>query len=43
MLLNLLLRRSLMLHATVGLVAAVVVFLFNGWFNASFLPALGVS
>lgn len=43
MLLNLLLRRSLMLHAAVGGLAALAVFLFNGWFNGTFLPLLGVS
>lgn len=42
MMLKLILRRSLSLHAAVGLCAAVVVYFFNHEFNTIFLPMLGV-
>ncbi|CAM5296370.1 methyl-accepting chemotaxis protein [Thauera mechernichensis] len=36
------LRRSLVMLGAIALAAGVTVFLFNEWFNASFLPALGI-
>jgi methyl-accepting chemotaxis protein len=39
---QLMLRRSMLVGLVIGLLAAVVVVLFNGWFHESLLPAIGL-
>lgn len=43
MLLNLLLRRSLVVFGLVAAGAGISVYFFNTWFNAVFLPSIGVA
>ncbi|PKO55687.1 MAG: chemotaxis protein, partial [Betaproteobacteria bacterium HGW-Betaproteobacteria-19] len=40
---NTLLRRSLLVFASVAILAGLCVYFFNEWFHATFLPAIGLS